>query len=125
METGESLFERIGGMDAIEAIVDIYYSKVTNDSSISHYFKKITSPDETQKQKEFLAHAFGDTLQYSGVDLKEACEHLSISPDDFESMIGHLIDSLRDLNVSQSIIDEVYQLAQETKENVVLPLNPE
>ena len=119
METGETLFERIGGMDAVEAIVDIFYAKVIEDPSISHFFKKVTTPEETRKQKDFLAHAFGDTLQYSGEDLKEACDSLDISADDFESMIGHIIDTLRDLNVSQPLIDEVYDLAQETKDSIV------
>ena len=35
----ESLFEKLGGKDAVDAAVDLFYQRVLDDSSISHFFE--------------------------------------------------------------------------------------
>lgn len=64
----KSLFERIGGMDAVNTAVEIFYKKVLADDSINHFFKKTDMSKQIPKQKAFLAYAFGAPMPYTGKD---------------------------------------------------------
>ena len=55
----KTLFEKIGGMDAVDAAVDIFYKKVLEDEIISHFFNNTEMKSQVGKQKAFLAYAFG------------------------------------------------------------------
>ena len=50
----DSLFNRIGGKAAVEAAVDIFYTKVLADQSISHFFDTTNMNAQRNKQKAFL-----------------------------------------------------------------------
>ena len=119
MKTGDSLFERIGGMDAVDAAVDIFYSKVMADDSVNHFFKNIDLDEQAKKLKAFLSYAFGAPLNYSGKNLKDAHSHMNITENDFNTVNGHLIDTLRDLNVAQDQIDDVIEIILRAKNDIV------
>lgn len=54
MEENRSLFERIGGMNAVDAAVDIFYTKVLADESINHFFLNTdmkTQAEQTSQRK--------------------------------------------------------------------------
>ena len=41
MEQQQTLFDRIGGMVAVNAAVDIFYPKVLADETLSHFFTNV------------------------------------------------------------------------------------
>jgi hypothetical protein len=67
----KTLFERIGGMAAVNAAVDIFYNKVIEDDRISHFFRHIDMKVQSGKLKGFMAYAFGAPMQYSGKSMRE------------------------------------------------------
>ncbi|MCX6294692.1 MAG: group 1 truncated hemoglobin [Bacteroidetes bacterium] len=119
MEKNESLFERIGGMNAVNAAVDIFYNKILADNSINHFFKNTDMKVQASKQKMFLAYAFGAPLTYTGKDMHNAHSHLKLSEDHFNAVAGHLVATLKELNVAQNLIDEVVVIALSTKSDVL------
>ncbi len=50
----ESLFERLGGQDAVNAAVDVFYRKMLTDERVSHFFDDIDMEQQILKQKGFL-----------------------------------------------------------------------
>ncbi len=62
----KTLYERIGGEDAVNAAVDIFYRKVLADDRISSYFEDVDMDRQAAKQKAFLTFALGGPNQYSG-----------------------------------------------------------
>jgi len=119
MEPEKTLFERIGGMDAVDATVDIFYSKVLADDSINHFFAKTRIKTQARKQKAFLAYAFGCPMGYTGKSMKRAHARMDINEDHFEAVITHLISALDELNVPQNLIDEVVEIAMGVKGDIV------
>lgn len=115
----ESLFDRIGGMDAVNASVDIFYKKVLSDDRIKHFFNKTDMDKQRNKQKAFLAYAFGGPVQYDGKDMRTAHEGMNLSDEHFNAVAENLVNTLKELNVPQESIDEVVTVALSVKDDVM------
>jgi hemoglobin len=121
METQQqvSLFDRIGGMAAVNAAVDIFYQKVIADDRITHFFRHIDMEKQSGKLKAFLAYAFGAPLQYDGKSMRDAHMHMRITEMHFNAVAGHLVETLEELNVPQGLIEEVVAIAVSVKGDIV------
>ena len=117
--TTETLFHRIGGMEAVDAAVDLFYSKVMLDDRINHFFFHINMDKQAGKLKAFLAFAFGAPFPYPGLALREAHQHMRITDEHFNAVAEHLASTLKDLQVSKGLIDEVMNIAASTRHDVV------
>lgn len=117
-----SLFERIGGMKAVEAAVEIFYAKVIADDRIAHFFRWVNIDAQIAKQKAFLAYAFGAPVNYSGKAMRHAHAHLvdkGLNGTHFDIVLDHLSDTLRELQVAQHLIEEVQHIAAATRSDVL------
>ena len=120
MEKTQSLFERIGGKNAVNAAVEIFYTKVQADESINHFFAKTEMQAQTGKMKAFLSYAFGAPMDaYTGKNMRDAHAHMNIKVEHFNAVAGHLVDTLKELNVPKNLIDEVVAIALSTKKDVL------
>ncbi len=118
----KTLFEKIGGMYAVDAAVEIFYAKVLADDRISHFFRWTHMKTQAAKQKAFLAYAFGAPLKYSGRNMRDAHAHLveiGLNSSHFDAVIEHLFSTLRDLTVSEDLILEVGKIAESTRKHVL------
>lgn len=118
----ETLFQKLGGKDAVNAAVDIFYKKVLADSSISQFFDTVDMDRQIGKQKAFLIYAFGGSPNYSGKSMREGHAHLveqGLNDDHFNAVAGHLQASLEELNVPADLVGEVMAIAGSTREDVL------
>ncbi len=53
-----SLYEQIGGKEAVTLAVDIFYTKVLSDNRIKHFFNDIDMNKQKKHQTMFLSYAF-------------------------------------------------------------------
>ena len=119
MELQQTLFDRIGGMAAVNAAVDIFYPKVLADETLSHFFTNVNIATQSVKQKAFLAYAFGASMAYSGKKMSDAHAHMNLTEAHFNAVAGHLVTTLQALQVPQNLIDEVVVIAMSTKADIV------
>lgn len=123
MDNPKSLFERIGGKDAVNAAVELFYDKILNDTRISHFFENIDMKRQRAKQKVFMTYAFGGTPNYSGLSMRKAHEHLvkekGLNESHFNAVAENLIATLKELGVPQNLIDEVIAIVLTTKNDVL------
>lgn len=54
-----SIYERIGGQTAINAIVDIFYAKMQDDYRINRFFNSVNVNEQTNALKALLTALFG------------------------------------------------------------------
>lgn len=113
-----TLFERLGGQNAVDAAVDIFYKKVMADPHINHFFKNVDMPAQIKKQKRFLAMAFGGP-QYPGPGLRKAHAHLKLDDSHFDAVAGHLQKTLEELKMPADMIGEVMTIAASTRNDVL------
>lgn len=117
-----SLYERLGGEDAVNAAVDVFYRKVLKDERICHFFDDIDMERQAAKQKAFLTFAFGGPNNYTGKDMREGHKHLvarGLNDSHFDAVVENLSATLKELNVADSLIAEVAAVAETTRNDVL------
>lgn len=119
MDESKTLFERIGGMDAVNAAVDIFYDKVLADATINGFFEGTDIGRQRGKQKAFLAYAFGAPMPYTGKNMRDAHGHMDLTEAHFNAVAGHLVSTLQELDVADNLINEVVEIAISTKNDVL------
>lgn len=117
-----SLFEQIGGRDAVDAAVDLFYRKVLKDQELSPFFEDTDMDTQAAKQKAFLTFAFGGPNNYTGKDLREGHKHLlSKGLDDkhVDKVIALLGETLQELKVAPELIQEAAKIAESVRGDVL------
>ena len=121
-ETGNSLYEKIGGEAAVNAAVDIFYRKVLADDRISSFFAGVDMSKQAAKQKAFLTMAFGGPHNYSGLDMRRGHAHLvekGLNDSHFDAVMENLAATMRELNVPEALIAEAAAIAESTRNDVL------
>lgn len=58
----ESLYEKLGGRDSIEKVVDRFYEKVLADPIVNHFFEHTNMDKQRKHQTKFLSYALEDPI---------------------------------------------------------------
>lgn len=118
-----TLFERLGGMEAIMAAVDIFYEKVLADPLLAGFFSGIDMDRQVKKQIAFMATAFNGPNEYKGRDLRAAHRHLvqgrGLGDAHFDAVAGHLKATLEELEVSAELVAEALGIVASTRAEVL------
>lgn len=117
-----SLYERLGGADAINAAVDIFYRKMLADDRVSGFFDNADMDRQIAKQKGFLTMAFGGPNKYTGKDMREGHKHLvarGLNDTHVDIVIEHLGNTLKELGVSDADVAEVASIAESVRNDVL------
>jgi len=94
-----SLFERLGGMQAISAVVDDFAGNVLADTRINKKFAKSDAPRLLANLKDFVCFATGGPCQYKGLSMKKAHEHMRVTGGEFNALVEDLVKTLDKFNV--------------------------
>jgi len=117
-----TLFERIGGVPAVKAAVDIFYGKVLADGRIAHFFDGVDMARQAGKQRAFLVMAFGGPNTYSGLDMRRAHAPLverGLNDSHFDAVVENLAATLSELGVGAAEIAEVASIAESVRADVL------
>jgi hemoglobin len=121
--TNASLFERIGGEEAIMAAVARFYRKVMGDDLTRPFFADMDIEAQTRKQVAFLAWAFGAPERYKGRDLRSAHAQLvseaGLNDVHFDCVVRHLRDTLRELDVPGDLAEQALHIVEGLREEVL------
>ena len=118
----ESLFERLGGQNAVNAAVDIFYRKMLTDERVSHFFDDVDMEQQILKQKGFLTMVFGGPNNYSGKNMREGHRHLikrGLNDSHVDIVIEHLGATLHELGANEKDIQEVAAIANSVRDDVL------
>lgn len=102
-----SLYERIGGQNAVNAAVDVFYRKVLADNRVNQFFNDIDMDRQMAKQKNFLTLAFGGPNNYTDKNMREGHQNLNLQDEHFDVIVSHLGNTLQELGVKNEDIEEV------------------
>lgn len=115
----DSLYQKLGGKAAIDAAVEAFYVKVLADDRVKHFFDDVSMDKQRRKQKEFLSAAFGGPLPWTGKDMRKAHAGMGLTEEHFNAIAENLVNTLKDLKISQDLIDQVVAVALTTKDDVL------
>lgn len=102
-----TLYDRIGGEPAVRAAVDRFYERVLSDPELKGFFTSVSMPRLKAHQFAFLSQVLGGPRQYSGASMRDAHSRLAIEQRHFDGVAVHLVETLRELGVSEEIIASI------------------
>ena len=98
----QSIYEQIGGMGTIDAVVEVMFSRVMGDLRIKHLFDGVNMDRLQGRMREYLSLVCGGPNTFGKVDLK--CPHASavgkgMNDTHFDAFAGHMQAALNALEV--------------------------
>jgi hemoglobin len=99
MAPQKSLYERLGGKDAITAVVDDFVGNVAADKRINGYFAKANIPNLKRNLVDQICAATGGPCTYTGKDMRSAHKGMGISDADFNALVEDLQKTLNKFKV--------------------------
>ena len=118
----KTLYERLGGYDAISAIVNDLLPRLRDDSQLARFWQH-RGEDSLKRSKQFLidflCSGAGGPLYYTGRDMKTSHKGMGISESDWSVFLGRLHATLEAFQVPRVERDEVVAFVQNTKKDMV------
>lgn len=119
----KSLYERLGGEKAIEAVVGNFYSRMLNDERVAHFFKDTNMIKQHAKQVSFISYVFGSPKKYSGLAMDNAhrrlVKEMGMSDVHFDATKENLDTTLAEVGVPRDLREEVANLFDSLREQVL------
>ena len=120
--TEKTLYERLGGYDAISAVVNELLPRLMSDSQLGRFWEN-RGEDGINREKQllidFLCSSAGGPMLYTGRDNKTSHRGMGISESDWEKFIGHLNATLDTFQLPQQEHSDVIEFIESTKIDMV------
>lgn len=114
-----SLYEKLGGKEAISAVVDNFYDRMLQDETVKHFFDTIDMERQRRHQALFISYALGGPNQYSGESMAKVHKGMNLQPIHYDAVIKHLSDALRDFKISDADIQKVKEKLDTLKDDIL------
>ena len=118
----KSLYERLGGYDALVAVADNLLPRLAGDEQLGRYWAN-RGEDGIQREKQllvdFLASNAGGPMYYTGRDMLLSHKGMKISVADWDAFIGHLNATLDAFQVPEQERGEVLAFIDSTRADIV------
>jgi hemoglobin len=92
--TGKSLYDRLGGKAAIQAVVDDFIGNVAADGRINQRFAGANIPRLKTMLVDQICEATGGPCKYTGKSMKAAHAGMRITDAEFNALVEDLVKSL-------------------------------
>ena len=97
----KSLYDRLGGKDAIVAVIDDFVGNVAADKRINARFAKTDIPHLKQMLVDQVCQATGGPCTYTGKTMRDAHKGMKITEADFNALVEDLTKSLDKHSVAE------------------------
>jgi hemoglobin len=92
--SGPSLYARLGGMDAIHAVVHDFTARVGADTRVSAFFRGVDLAHFEQELSDQICQAAGGPCTYRGRSMAEAHRGLGLTDAHFNAVVEDLVAAL-------------------------------
>jgi hemoglobin len=118
--TGQkSLYERLGGLDAIKAVVGEFAARVLADERVNKKFAKTNAPRLTHYLVEQVCAATGGPCQYTGNSMKKTHKNMKVTTGEFNALVEDLVKALDKFNVPEAEKNELLSALAPMKADIV------
>jgi hemoglobin len=120
----KSLYERLGGKDAIAKVVDGALKAISEDKRINKYFTKtLKDPKKVEALKtnliDQICQATGGPCEYKGKDMKTAHKGMKIKEADFTAFVEDVTKALEGAGVGKTEQEELLGALAPMKADIV------
>jgi hemoglobin len=116
----KSLYERLGGLDAISAVVDEFIKIAGADARINKKFAKTVQPARVRLHFiEQICMLTGGPCKYTGDSMKKAHHNMGMTDGEFSAGVEDLIKALDKFNVPTTEKNELLNALAKFKGDIV------
>ncbi|HKZ76729.1 MAG TPA: group 1 truncated hemoglobin [Pyrinomonadaceae bacterium] len=115
----KSLYERLGGSDALKAVVDDFVGRAAGDDRINKKFGKTDIHRLKFYLVEQLCAATGGPCKYTGRDMKTTHKNMKVTEGEFNALVEDLVASLDHFNVPEKEKNELLGILGPLKDQIV------
>ena len=118
----KTLYERLGGYDAIAAVADNLLPRLENDAQLGRFWAN-RGDDGIAREKQllidYLCNNAGGPMLYTGRDMLTSHRGMGITESDWQIFIGHIKATLAEFQVPQQEQDDVLAFIDSTRADIV------
>lgn len=121
-QTGDSLYKRLGGYDALAAVTDEFIGRLATDKTLGRFFAGASDNSKTRIRQlvvDQLCAATGGPCVYIGRDMKTAHKGLGITEEDWNIAVKHLLATMTKFKVPEKLQKEVAGAISTLKADIV------
>lgn len=118
----KSLYERIGGYNALAAVVDDFITRLVTDKQFEKFFSGHSNDSKKRIRQHILDQfcaATGGPCLYLGRDMKVTHSGLGITNAEWDAAAKHLVASLDKFKVPEKEKGEVLSFVTSLKKDIV------
>lgn len=120
-----SLFERLGGSEAIAAVVDDFVARCAGDSRINGKFARTDIPRLKKMLIDQVTAATGGPAAYTGRDMKQTHDGMGVTGGEFEALVEDLVATLDHFSVPAAEQQELLSILGSLRGDIVEVESPE
>ncbi|HEY0492823.1 MAG TPA: group 1 truncated hemoglobin [Candidatus Dormibacteraeota bacterium] len=114
-----SLYERLGGMESITAVVEDFRDRVAADGRINSKFARTDLVRLRKMLIDQVCEAAGGPCTYSGRGMKEAHDGMGVTSGEFNALVEDLVATFNHFKVGKREQDEVLGVLGPMKSEIV------
>ncbi len=115
----KSLYERLGGIDAIRAVVDDFVGNVAADKRINKFFANADITRLKRNLVDQICQGTGGPCVYTGRGMKETHAGMGIRSRHFNALVGDLGKTLKKFKVPAPEQRELVAILAPMKKDIV------
>lgn len=118
----KSLYERLGGYDAVSAVIADFFGRMIPDKQLGRFFLGLSTDSKTRIQQltvDFVCKATGGPCAYTGRDMKTVHTGINITESDWDLSAKYLSETLDKFQVPEKEKTEVLNLVTSLKPVIV------
>lgn len=117
-----TLYQRLGGYDALSAVANDLLPRLTSDARLGRFWQH-RGEDGVEREKQllidFLSSSAGGPLYYTGRDMQTSHRGMRIDETDWQAFMGHLGATLDAFSVPEPERGQVVAFIESTKADIV------
>jgi len=117
-----SLYDRLGGYDALAMFATQVVDRAQKHSELARFWvnrNEDTNARDLQSLIDFLVNATGGQMYYRGRDMALAHKGMGITPTDWDSFVGIVVNVAGEMGVGETEGKEVMGFLETLKNDIV------
>jgi hemoglobin len=121
----DTLYERLGGNEAIAAVVDDFVARCAADERINGKFARTDIARLKRMLVDQICEASDGPCRYQGRDMRETHDGMAVTAGEFDALVEDLVATLNQFSVAKAEQDELLGLLGPMRGDIVEVESPE
>ena len=114
-----SLYERLGGIDAITAVARAFEDRAAKDDRINQKFARTNLDRLTKEFVDQLCQDTGGPCTYTGLNMRQTHTNMGVTSGEWDAFMEDFVATLDSFNVGKAEQDELLNLLRPMRAEIV------